>query len=289
MKPPVFEYARARSVDEALSLIRQPGAKLLAGGQSLIPLLNLRLARPSLLVDIGSLGGLSAVALDDSGQLHLGALVRHQQLLNDEIVARHQPLLVQAAQLVGHVAVRNRGTLGGSLCHADPTAELGTALLALNARFRLIAQGSDRWVRAEEFFLGPFATTARDDEMLVEVVVPSRPPAEGSSYLELSQRLGDFAIVAAAALVHIKDDRLTGVRIGWCGGSSQPMLAESLALSLEDRPVGQRSFERACVDAVESLKPSSDIRGSSNYKRAVLAVLTARAVRAAVDAALVGN
>lgn len=289
MKPAPFAYERPRTLDDALGLIAQPGAKLLAGGQSLIPLLNLRLARPTTLIDIGRIEGLSDIVRDENGDLHIGALVRHQQLLGDPLVAKEQPLLSKAVVHVGHVAIRNRGTLGGSLCHADPTAELAMALLTLDSRFRLVSRMGSRWVSAAGFFVGPFNTACRDDEVLVEVVVPPKGPGQGSSFVELSPRPGDFAIVAAAVALHLEGRRLGGIRIGWSGGSDAPMLASGLAQDLAGQEADGTKLEGLCQDSVQSLRPSGDIRGTSQFKRAALAHLTSLALREAIAAARVSN
>lgn len=281
MKPAPFDYARPHDLGEALGLLQTPGARLLAGGQSLVPLLNLRLARPSLLIDVGRLPGLDGISVAGDGSLRLGALVRHQRLLTDPTVGARAPLLRQAARHVGHVAIRNRGTLGGSLVHADPTAELAAAAVALDAAFRLVSRGGERWVPARSFFQGPFTTSTAEDEMLVEVSVPDRPAGEGSAFLEVSPREGDFAIVAVAALARRRDDALTDVVIAWSGAASTPVLAEELDRSLEGVPLPGAELEQRCAVAAAGLRPAADVRGSAEYRRAALGVLAARALRRA--------
>ncbi len=255
----------------------------------MLPLLNLRLARPSTLIDIGRLEGLAEIVRDERGDLHVGALVTHQRLLGDHLVATEQPLLTKAVAHVGHVAIRNRGTLGGSLCHADPTAELAMALLTLDARFRLVSRTASRWVPAAGFFAGPFSTDCRDDEVLVEVVVPRNARTHGSSFVELSPRPGDFAIVAAAAVLTLEGERLASVRIGWSGGSDAPMLASGLASDLAGQDPDMTNLEDLCRDSVQPLRPSADIRGTPEFKRAALAHLTSQAVREAIAAARASN
>jgi len=282
VKPPPFEYARPASLPETLSLLETPGARVLAGGQSLMPLLNLRLARPSVLVDIGRLRGLNGIAEDADGGLRLGALVRHQQLLADPIVAERAPLLRHAVRHVGHVAIRNRGTLGGSLVHADPSAELATAAVALDAELRLLSSSGERRVRARDFFKGAFLTDIGDQELLVELGVPARPAGEGSAFLEVAPRQGDFAIVAVAARAQTRAGALTGVTVAWSGAESVPTLAEDLGRSLEGATLEGDHLERACRDAGQRLSPPADTRTSADYRRAALGVLAARAIRAAV-------
>jgi carbon-monoxide dehydrogenase medium subunit len=248
-----------------------------------VPLLNLRLARPSLLVDVGRLPGLDGIVPDPDGGLRLGALVRHRQLLADPLVARRVPLLLQAVRQVGHVAVRNRGTLGGSLVHADPSAELATAAVALDAELHLRSLEGERWVRARNFFLGPFMTDIRDEELLVELKVPARPVGEGSAFVEVAPRQGDFAVVAVAALVRISSRALTGVAVAWSGAASTPVLAPELGSSLEGVALEGDGVELACGSAGRRLSPPSDARTSAEYRRAALGVLAARAIRAAAS------
>jgi carbon-monoxide dehydrogenase medium subunit len=281
VKPAHFDYARPDDLEGVLALLETPEAKLLAGGQSLIPLLNLRLARPSLLIDIGRLPGLDGVAVAADGSLRLGALVRHQRLLTDLEVGARVPLLRHAVRHVGHVATRNRGTLGGSLAHADPTAELAAAAVALDARIRLVSRRGERLVPARDFFEGAFTTAAGENEMVAEVVIPPRPAGEGSAFLELSPREGDFAIVAVAALARRQGDTLTGVVLAWSGAGPAAILAAGLMSSLEGVSLAGDEVERRCAAAVGWLQPAADIRGTPEYKRAALGVLTARAVREA--------
>ena len=280
MKPAPFAYARPAELRQALELLQKPGAKILAGGQSLVPLLNLRLARPELLVDINALPGLSAIEVTADGGLRLGALVRHARLLADPRVAEKMPLLREAVTHVGHHAIRNRGTLGGSLVHADPVAELAAAMVALNARFRLVSQDDERWVRARDFFRGPFMTEITEEEMLTEVIVPSRPEGEGAAFLEVAMRHGDFAIVAVAALTQRSVRRLTSPVVVWSGAASTPVIASELG-ELEGLPISGDHLEEACIAIAAGVTPPADVRASPEYKQAALGVLTARALRAA--------
>jgi carbon-monoxide dehydrogenase medium subunit len=283
MKPPPFELARPESVEETVETLGRGDAKILAGGQSLVPLLNLRLARPSLIVDVNRIPGLDGVHAD--GELRLGALVRHNRLIASLEVQARAPLLVEAARLIGHHAIRNRGTLGGSLAHADPTAELPAATVALEARFRLRSAGGEREVPAGGFFLGPFLTGLGEDEMLVEAAIPPRPPGEGWAYQEVSPREGDFAIVAAAALTRVRAGALTGVRVVWAGAEGAPRVASELAEELEGLGLHGDELERACARAAARLRPVEDLRVPAAYRRAALATLTARALRQAAGRA----
>jgi carbon-monoxide dehydrogenase medium subunit len=283
MKPPPFEYTRAASLEEALDLLtNDPDAKLIAGGQSLVPMLNLRLARPSRLIDINRLPDLGEVSVTAEG-LRIGPLVRHHQLIESRDVARLARLLAQAARHIGHPAIRNRGTCGGSLAHADPTAELPAAMVALEATFRLRSTSGERLVPAEDFFEGSYLTALRDDEMLVEILVPPRPEGERSAFLELTMREGDFAIVAVSALAQVEDSRLRAVRVVWSGADFKPVVAEALAQSLRGQSLEGDAIERMSAEAGEELSPPADIRASSEYRRHALGMLTGRAIRAAVD------
>ncbi len=281
MKPPRFEYIRPRTLESALNaLADRPGAKILAGGQSLIPLLNLRLSQPSLLVDINKLPGLDAIS-ESPQELRIGALVRHTRLLDDRSVRARAPLLAECARFIGHPAIRNRGTCAGSLAHADPTAELPAAMVAMGAMFRIVSATGERTIAATDFFQGPFTTVLREDEMMVEVIVPVRPLGEGCAYEELAVREGDFAIVGVAALTQVYGGRLANVRIVWSGAASTPVQAEELVRNLEGAPHDSDDLDRPIREALRKLTPPSDIRGSSDYRKQGLAVLTGRALRVA--------
>jgi CO/xanthine dehydrogenase FAD-binding subunit len=281
MKPPPFAYTRAGSLEDALALLADdPDAKLIAGGQSLVPMLNLRLARPSRLIDINRLPDLDGIRATAEG-LTVGPLVRHHRLIEDPVLGQRAPLLVQAARHIGHAAIRNRGTCGGSLAHADPTAELPAAMVALEASFRLRSVAGERVVPASDFFQSSYLTALRDDEMLVEIMVPARPEGEKSAFLELTMREGDFAIVAVAALVQVGDGKLGEVRVVWSGADFKPVVAEALAQTLRGQSLDGEAIERLSAEAAEALSPPDDIRASSDYRRHALTVLTARAVRSA--------
>lgn len=280
MKPAPFEYSRPTDLHIALALLMKPGARILAGGQSLVPLLNLRLAQPELLVDVNALPGLGEIHVRPDGGLRLGALVRHTQLLSDSHVAEQAPLLKQAVAHVGHHAVRNRATLGGSLAHADPAAELSAATVALDARFRLVSLHGERWVRARDFFLGPFTTAIAEDEVLTEVIVPGRPDGERAAFFEVAMRRGDFAIVAVAALARTSEGKLSSPTVVWSGASSIPVVASELLDFDGIHPHGEE-LEEACAAVAARVAPPEDVWASPDYKRSALAVLTERALRAA--------
>ena len=284
MKPAPFDYVRAASVEEALEALAGPDTKIIAGGQSLVPMLNLRLARPARLVDVNRVPGLDALE-DAGGGLRIGALVRHTRLLTEPLVRERAPLLAEAAAQIGHVAIRNRGTCGGSLAHADPTAELPAAMVALDARFLLRSRDWERWIPASEFFVASYVTSAREDEMLVEVVVPPRPAGEGWSFREVNMREGDFAVVAAAALTGVAGGRLARPRIVWCGAGFRPLSAPGLEGRLDGMALEGTDFRAMASEALAELEPPSDHRASREYRRAALAELTERALREAASRA----
>src|SRR3954467_13644651 len=207
MKPAPFDYEAPASLDAALDLLARHGAdaKILAGGQSLIPVMNFRLAEPALLIDINRVAELDFIRRDGDGTLRIGALTRQRRLERDSLVAEAAPLLHEAVPFIAHPQIRNRGTFGGSLAHADPAAELPALAVALGARFRLRRAGGDRWVAAEDFFAGLFATALEPDEMLVEAAIPPSPARTGWAFLEAARPHGDYAQVGVAARVTLDD------------------------------------------------------------------------------------
>jgi aerobic carbon-monoxide dehydrogenase medium subunit len=257
MKPPPFEYDAPETLDEALALLAEHGdeAKVLAGGQSLVPLLNFRLVRPARLIDLNRVAELDRLA-DGC----IGAMTRSRTLELESGI----PLLRRAVRHSGHVQIRNRGTVGGSCAHADPASELPCALLALDARFRLRSAGGERVVAAEDFFLGAFSTALAPDELLVEIEVPPRPGGERSAFVEHARVHGDFAIAGAAVLRHPRE-RLV---ISMLGGADRPVRVE-----LPD------AGEEGAAEAVRNLDPPSDLRASGRYRKALLEELVRRAIR----------
>jgi carbon-monoxide dehydrogenase medium subunit len=278
MKPPVFAYHRAAHLDDALSVLAEHGdeAKVLAGGQSLVPMLNLRLARPGVLVDVNRIGLNELTA--QNGTLRLGALVRHRTLEEHPQVLRDAPLLAAAAPLIGHPPIRARGTLGGSLAHADPAAELPTAALALGAAIQLASSAGRRTVAAHDFFLGPFMTVMRDDEMVVAVEVPRHGEA-GCAYEQVAIRAGDFAVVGVAAMVELgADGCVTSARIAIAGAAGAPVRADQSELAVAGRRLDASTLRDAGEAAAAAVEPSGDLHGSSAYRSHLTDVLTRRAL-----------
>ncbi len=288
MKPPPFRYLTPRSLPEALDLLREsPGeARVLAGGQSLVPLLNLRLAYPEVLVDLNQVEGLSYIR-EYGDRLRIGAMTRQRQAEFSVLLAERCPLVVEALTQVGHPAIRNRGTVGGSLAHADPVAELPCVMTALGAELVLAGAGGERVVGAVDFFLGPYETALSSGEILVEVRVPTAPPA--ASFVEFSRRHGDFALAEAAAVLE-GNGAVTGARVVAAGPAWTPSrldaverLVAAAGVSGAD-DVRQRELvdevERTAAAALDALPAHAD---ATPYQRRLAAVLVKRAVAQALE------
>ena len=283
MKPPSFDYVAPRSHEEAIEILGQHGgaAKILAGGQSLVPLLNLRLAGPEILVDINGVEGLDGLSARDGG-LAIGALVRQSELERAELVRERLPLLTEASGLVGHPAIRHRGTVGGSLAHADPAAELPAAMLALEAT--LVARGRNgaRSLAASEFFTGYLTTALQPDELLTEIRVPGLPRGTGSAFVEISRRSGDFAICGAAALVTLNaGGRCDRLRLALCGVGPGPVRAHGVEDALLGEVPTGRVLEDAAQRVLADVDPPSDIHGTAAYRRKLAVVMARRAIELA--------
>ncbi len=288
MKPPPFDYAAPETLDEALALLAEHGydAKLLAGGQSLVPLLNFRLASPAMLVDLNRIGGLGEVAADGDGGLRLGAMVRHRRLERDPEVARRAPLLALTAPFIAHPQIRNRGTVGGSLAHADPAAELPAVAVALDARFRLVRAGGERWVAARDFFVGLLATDLAADEILVEVALPPTPPRTGWSFQEVARRHGDFAQVGVAARVTLDGaGAVDSARLVYLSVGDVPVVAERAAAALAGALPSAEAIAAAAEIAGGEVDPTGDIHATADYKRHLARVLARRALGEAAERA----
>lgn len=284
MKAPPFEYARAASVTEACDLLREHGddAKLLAGGQSLVPMMAMRLLRPAWLVDVNEIAELKFIAAEPQ-QVRTGACTRQVTIERDEALAAKVPLIKYALAWVGHVQTRNRGTVGGSLAHADPGAELPLVAQVLEARMQLRSAKGTRSVAAGEFFVGPMSTALAPDECLEEVHWPVwQKPRTGASFAELSTRHGDFAMVSAAAQVALDDEgRCTRAALGLGGVGLTPLAFPALAARLVGRRVDDEALEDVAREAASQCDPGDDLHASAAYRQHVARVLAARALREA--------
>lgn len=285
MKPPAFDYQAPDSLEAALSLLaeRGPEAKLLAGGQSLVPLLSFRLARPALLVDLNRIGDLAFVRGGDDGSLRLGAMTRQRALERDPQVAAAAPLLAAAAPWIAHPQIRNRGTVGGSLAHADPAAELPAVMVALGARFRLLRSGGERWIDARDFYVALLTTDLAADELLAEVAVPPLPAGAGWAFTEVARRHGDYAQVGVAAWLTLDDGgACREARLVYLAAGDVPMVAQRAAAALAGRPPTRETFaEAAAIAAGEEIDPAGDIHASEGFKRHLARVVTVRALEQA--------
>jgi CO/xanthine dehydrogenase FAD-binding subunit len=282
MKPASFDYVAARSSDEAVAaLARGEGeAKLLAGGQSLVPMLNFRLVQPAILIDINRVPGLAHVTEAHDG-LRIGALTRHRMVETSPLIAERFPVLAAAMTHVAHLAIRNRGTVGGSLAHADPAAELPMLALLLDARITTVSPSGARTIAAKDFFLGALTTALDAAEIVTEVELPAIAPGMGWGFEELARRRGDFAIAAVCALVAVSGKRCTEARIALVGGGETARRANAAEMLLRDRPLAPETIAAAARAVRDAAAPSTDLHASADYRRHVLEVLTRRALDAA--------
>lgn len=284
MKPPAFAYHDPRTVDEAVALLHRygDGAKVLAGGQSLLPMLNMRLARPEALIDINRIDTLAYVR-EDEGALAVGALARHADVERSPLVARRQPLLAEAIRFVGHLQIRNRGTVCGSLAHADPAAELSAVWACLDGRLRIAGPRGTREVGAGEFFLMYFTTCLEPDELLVEARLPVLPERTGWAFLELARRHGDFALVAVACTLRLDESGVIAeARLALTGVGPVPVRArEAEALLAGQRP-GPALFDEAAARVRDAVEPDTDIHATADYRRHLAGVLSRRALATAL-------
>jgi len=276
-----FDYVAADSYDEAVRLLADGGddAKLLAGGQSLMPLLNLRLARPELLIDINRADDRQPSLAD--GALRLPALTRHRVLIEHDLVRRHCPLLANAVRHVGNVRVRNRGTVGGSLAHADPTSEIGSVALAAGAHVVVRGPHGDRTIPAADLFVSYWTTTLAAAEIITDVLIPVRRPRQGWSFHEMVRRTSDFAVVAVAALVELdeRSDAIAGTRVALAGVADRVRLVgQELLDGLAGGTGEEASIHAAAGRIAESVDPPADVHASGDYRRRLTRVLTARAL-----------
>lgn len=286
MLPARFEYHRPASLDEALGLLGSlDDAKVLAGGQSLIPVMKLRFSAPSHLVDVNRLPGLDGIDADD-GMLRIGALVRHGQMVGSEVVEARHPLLSSTAPQISDPLVRNLGTVGGSLAHADPASDWGSAMLAAGASVALRGARGEREVLVSDFLVDIFTTSMEPDELLTEVRVPLPEAKLGGAYLKLERKIGDFATVGVAVQVEMANGTIDRAGIGLTGVGPKNIQATDAERSLAGAEPTESAFAEAGRLSAAACDPVSDIRGSSEYKRNVVEVYVRRGLARAVDNAL---
>jgi aerobic carbon-monoxide dehydrogenase medium subunit len=285
MLPSRFEYHRPDSLEEALQLLSQhgDGAKVLAGGQSLIPVMKLRLATPAHLVDIGRLG-LEAISESD-GRLTVGALTRHRDLERSDVLKARYPVMAAAAPLISDPIVRNLGTIGGSLCHADPAGDWGSVMLALDASVVLRSARGEREVAMPEFLVDTFTTALEPDEILTEVRIPQAAGPSGGTYLKLERKVGDFATVAAAVHLSLSDGTIERAGIALTAVGPKNLRPTDAEASLAGAEPTEAAFAEAGRLAAEASSPVSDVRGSADYKRHVVDVYVRRGLAGALEMA----
>ncbi|MBI4771597.1 MAG: xanthine dehydrogenase family protein subunit M [Chloroflexi bacterium] len=293
MKPAPFDYAAPASLEEALALKARHGdeAKFLAGGQSLIPAMNFRLAQTALLIDLNGLPGLDFVRQAGGGELRLGGLTRQRRLERDPLVAAHAPLLHETMPFVAHPQIRNRGTLGGSLAHADPAAELPVVAVALGARIRAQSVRGERWISSEDFFQGFFTTALAPDELLVEVALPPLPPRTGCAFTEFARRRGDYALAGVAAVVTLDEaGACRSAHLVYLNLGAGPVDARGAAgLLLGERPSEGVIAAAAEMAAGQEIMPLGSVHASPEYQSHLARVLTRRALEQAFERARSGG
>ena len=284
MKPSRFNYYAVDSIDAAISLIAQQGedARFLAGGQSLVPMMNFRVAAPSALIDLNGVPELSNVRIDDDGALHIGAMARMRQLETDPEIAEANPLIAVAAACVAHTQIRNRGTIGGSLAHADPAAELPGIALVCDAEVHLRGLSGARVIEAAKFFDGVFTTALADGELIEKLYFPPWPEHRRWAFQEISRREGDFALVGVAAWFDLDaSGAIADCRLAAIGAGDTPLLLDSPARMLTGSVPSGELFEKAAETAAGDIAPFDDIHASADYRREVVAVLVARTLKTA--------
>ena len=282
MKPAAFEYVVVDSVTRAIAALSEAAgeAKILAGGQSLVPMLNFRLVKPAILVDINRIPDLAFIEEKDN-EIRVGALTRHHQLEMSLVIARHLPVLGAAMTHVAHLAIRNRGTIGGSLSHADPAAELPMIALLLDAKLHIVSSRGKRMVAASDFFHDALTVDLAEDEMVTEIHVPKLPPKTGWGFEEVARRAGDFALAAVAATVTVSDQRIAEARITLTGVGRTPVRAKKAEALVLGEKVEAKLTERVIEAVRAEIAPETDLHASSDYRRHLAGVLTGRAVNTA--------
>lgn len=289
MKPPVFKYYAPTTVEEALALLAEHGyeAKPLAGGQSLIPTMNFRLAAPAVLIDLNRVSELFYIRPGDDGGVRVGAMARHAQVERDPLIAERAPLVHETMPHIAHPQIRNRGTYGGSLAHADPAAELPAVTVALGGKVLARSQRGQRWIPAEDFFIGLFTTVLEPDELLVEIALPPMPARTGWAFDEVARRHGDFALVGAAGLVTLDDrGRCADVRLVFMGVGEGPVVAREAMNILKGEEPSEEAIRAAAEKAAQAdVDPISDIHASAEFRRHLAKVLARRVLTKAVDRA----
>ena len=283
MKPPKFEYIRPTSVKEAVAALAAAGdeGKIIAGGQSLVPMMNFRLLSPSVLIDINRIPGMGEIQEQPDGGLRIGALTRHHALETSSTVKRLYPVMHAAMQHVAHLAIRNRGTIGGSITHADPAAELPMLMKLLDAKITLISSKGTRIVDADDFFLGALTSDVQENELVTEINLPALPQGAGWAFEEVARRAGDFALAAAGVVLHVEHGKVIEARIGVMGVADTPMRINDAETILFDQTCDQATLDEVVKTVLQAIEPSTDLHASAEYRSHLIGILVRRTVNTA--------
>ncbi len=291
MIPSLFDYVTPETVDEAISLLAAHGdeAKILAGGQSLLPMMKLRLASPKMLIDLRRIGSLAGIRRRDK-DITIGALTTHYEIESSALLTKACPLLPETARGIGDVQVRNQGTIGGSLAHADPAADWPAVVLSMDGELRLVGNDGERWVRGEDFFLGLMSTALKPAELITEIRIPRLTGRFGGAYIKMSQQASGFAIVGIAASLKLdRQGRCEEVGIGVTGLGAKPFRAQAVEQRLRGNKLTPKSIEDSARQVAEDVDPLEDLHASAIFRAHLARVLTARAVKEAAKRAVRGN
>ncbi|HEY0218611.1 MAG TPA: xanthine dehydrogenase family protein subunit M [Afipia sp.] len=279
MKPVAFDYVCAESVVHAVQALAEAGGdgKILAGGQSLMPMMNFRLVKPSVLIDINRITGLDRVQ-QRGGRLALGALVRHRMTATDKLIENYVPVLHHAMKDVAHLTVRNRGTFCGSVCHADPAAEMPMMSLLLNATVHTSSLRGQRAIAAQDFFVGSLVTALESDEFVTEIEIDTLPEGSGWAFEEFARRHGDYALASVAVTMERRGDAASNVRLALMGVGETPIRMPQVEVMLEGQPIDDKLLDEAVAVLREQIMPNSDLNASSDYRRHLAGALSRRAL-----------
>lgn len=288
MKPAPFEYYAPDSLEQAVDLFSQHNsdAKILAGGQSLVPAMNFRVVQPSVLIDLNRVGELSYIR-EEGHAIRIGSMARERHLEFDSVIAKRTPLLHEAVPFIAHPQIRNRGTIGGSIVHSDPAAELPVLMLALNARLKAKNLASERWIDAQDFFMGMFTTALEPDEILVEIELPFMPARTGWSFMEVAPRAGDYAMMGVAALVTLDEDgKCQQAKLVYLNAGEGPMEAEEAEKLLQGATLDDKLVEEVAAMASEKeINPFGNMHASADFQRHLAKVLTQKVLKLATQRA----
>lgn len=283
MKPPKFQYVRPTTIKDAVAALAAAGddGKIIAGGQSLVPMLNFRLLSPSVLIDINRIPGLGEIQEQPDGGLKIGALTRHHALETSLVVKRLYPVLHAAMQHVAHLAIRNRGTIGGSITHADPAAELPMMMKLLDANITLVSSKGTRIVEADDFFLGALTSDVEENELVTEINLPPLPQGAGWAFEEVARRAGDFALAAVGVVLHVEQGKVAEARIGVMGVADTPVRINDAETILFNQSCDPAVLDEVVQAVVQAVQPSSDLHASAEYRLHLIEVLVRRTIMTA--------